>query len=419
MKAGLFKPLKVPAYRSLFGAQVFSDLGNWLDFIALQVIIAYHWHHGEGAIAALITIMALPWVLIGPFASVFVDHLPKKKVMLICLLFRLVFVIGLFFSPSLHILLLFVLLKGIAAALYDPARQSAIRMTVSEEQLPEAVTLSTLSVNSMKIIGPSLGGLLIALYGVRSPFIAEIIGFAAAIGFLAFLPELKTEAVHNEKEKKSYLHELKEGISHINRTALLRASILFASLSFFIIFLYDGLFIFIIQKLGFDDGSFGVVMSAVGFGSVIGSLIIGQWTAWKNRSLRFMAIATLFSGIFIVMTGLGGLKVFVLDHWVWFTSAFMLGLLGSVSSIPFGYLLQSETPKELMGRVSAAAMALQTLAMLSAPTAGAIIANWIGSASVLVYAGAATIVLGALAAIYKPSSSSKNSGIRKSQGYPL
>ncbi|MCM3595687.1 hypothetical protein M4D55_07830 [Metabacillus idriensis] len=85
MKAGLFKPLKNPAYRSLFSAQVFSDLGNWLDFIALQVIIAYHWQYGEGAIAALITIMALPWVFIGPFASVFIDRRPKKRKSRICM----------------------------------------------------------------------------------------------------------------------------------------------------------------------------------------------------------------------------------------------------------------------------------------------------------------------------------------------
>jgi hypothetical protein len=93
--------------------------------------------------------------------------------------------------------------------------------------------------------------------------------------------------------------------------------------------------------------------------------------------------------------------------------------LGSVFAIPFAYLLQSKTLNELMGRVSAAAMALQTLAMLSASAAGTIISNWIGSASVLVYAGAATIVLGAIASFYKPSLSPKKSGIRKSQGHPL
>lgn len=79
MKAGIFEPLKFRPFRSLFGAQLFSDLGNWLDFIALQVIVAYHWGLDETAIAAVIIVLGLPWVIIGPFASVFVDRLPKSK----------------------------------------------------------------------------------------------------------------------------------------------------------------------------------------------------------------------------------------------------------------------------------------------------------------------------------------------------
>ncbi|MDQ0859550.1 hypothetical protein [Bacillus sp. V2I10] len=92
---------------------------------------------------------------------------------------------------------------------------------------------------------------------------------------------------------------------------------------------------------------------------------------------------------------------------VWFSSA-----------NPFSNLLQSETPKELTGRVSAAAMALQKLAMLFAPAAGSIISNWICPASVLVLQ-VLHDVLGAIAAFYKPSLSPKHSGIRKSQGHPL
>lgn len=61
----------------------------------------------------------------------------------------------------------------------------------------------------------------------------------------------------------------------------------------------------------------------------------------------------------------------------------------------------------------------RTLAMLSAPTAGAIFSQRTGSASVLVYAGAVTVVLGAIAAFYKPSSSLKYQNIGKSQGQPL
>lgn len=403
MKAGIFKPLKERSFRSLFGAQVFSDLGNWLDFLAIQVIVAYQWGLDETAIAAVIVVIGLPWVIVGPFASVFVDRLPKKHVMITCLILRIVFVAGLFFAPNLYILLLFVFLKGTVAAIYDPARQSAIRHTVSEEQLPEAVTLSQLSMNTMKIVGPALGGGIIAFFGARSPFIVEMVGFMIAILFLLKLPVLHETEEHNDKEsakKQKYWGELLGGFRHISKTPLLKISVILSAIAFFIIFLYDGLLIFVAQKLGFSEGDFGVLISAVGLGSVVGSLLMGNWTQWKRKPIHFMATAAVFSGFLIILMGLGSMNVIELPPVGWMLGAFFLGLLGSGESVPYGFILQSETPKEMMGRVSAVATSLQTFSMLIAPTAGALLAKWLGVSVVLAGAGSATCLLGIIILLF-------------------
>jgi len=397
----MFKPLKIRSYRSLFGAQVFSDLGNWLDFVALQVIVAYHWGLDETAIASVIIAIGLPWVIIGPFASVFIDRLPKKPVMIVCLILRILFVAGLFFAPNLYYLLLFVFLKGTVAALYDPARQSVIRLTVPEPLLPEAVTLSQLSVNTMKIIGPALGGGIIAIFGVKSPFIFEAIGFLIAIFFLLLMPRLnEEESINNASEetgnqkKSSYWNDLTKGFRHIIQTPLLKISIILSSIAFFIIFLYDGLFVFIAQHLGFTKGNFGLLISSVGLGSVAGSILLGQWTKWKRKPIHFMSIASVFSGGLIIAVGLGSMGIISLPLFFWLAGAFLLGLLGSGEAIPYGYVLQSETPKEMMGRVSSTAMSLQTFSMLIAPATGAFLAKLIGVPNVMIIAGTATSLLG-------------------------
>jgi MFS family permease len=413
MKPGIFKPLKLKSFRSLFGAQLFSDLGNWLDFIALQVIVAYHWGLDETAIASVIIVLGLPWVIIGPFASVFVDRLPKKAVMIVCLLLRIVFVGGLFYAPNLYILLLFVFLKGTVSALYDPARQSAIRMIVPDSMLPEAVTLSQLSVNTMKIAGPALGGGIIAVFGPKSPFLFEAAGFIAAIVFLLFLPSL-TSFEESDKRmaedytvKTSYWKEFSEGIKHIFHTPLLRVSIILSSAAFFIIFLYDGLFIFIAKQIGFNEGNFGLLISAVGAGSVAGSLLLGHWTGWNRKPVHLMSSSAILSGTFIVAVGLGGLGFLNFPPLVWIIGACLLGLLGAGESVPYGYVLQSETPKQMMGRVSAAAMSLQTFSMLIAPAAGALLAKQLGASFVMIGAGLATTLLGSsmLMVIWKKSGS--------------
>ncbi|MBT2687822.1 MFS transporter [Bacillus sp. ISL-47] len=400
MKAGIFQPLKLRPFRSLFGAQLFSDLGNWLDLIALQVIVAYHWGLDETAIASVIIVLGLPWVIIGPFASVFVDRLPKKTVMIVCLLFRVIFVAGLFFAPNLYVLLLFVFLKGTVSALYDPARQSTIRMIVPDSLLSEAVTLSQLSVNTMKIAGPALGGGIIALFGPKSPFLFEAAGFLIAVLFLLFLPDLKEierlekSELTGQPEKRKYWGDFSEGIKHIAQTPLLKISIILSSAAFFIIFLYDGLFVFIAQHLGFNEGNFGLLISAVGFGSVVGSLILGQWTKWNRKPIHLMASSAVISGTLIISVGLGGMGILEFPQLVWILGACLLGLLGAGESVPYGYVLQSETPKNIMGRVSAAAMSLQTFSMLIAPAAGALLAKWLGVPFVLIGAGMATILLG-------------------------
>lgn len=399
-KPGIFKPLKLKSFRALFGAQLFSDLGNWLDLIALQVIVAYHWGLDETAIASVIIVLGLPWVIIGPFASVFVDRMPKKAVMIVCLLLRIVFVAGLFYSPNLYILLLFVFLKGTVSALYDPARQSAIRIIVPEGMLPEAVTLSQLSVNTMKIAGPALGGGIIAVFGPKSPFLFEAAGFFIAVIFLLFLPSLKSfeesdkKMAGDQKEKGEFWKDFSEGIKHIFHTSLLKISIILSSAAFFIIFLYDGLFVFIAKQIGFNEGNFGLLISAVGAGSVAGSLLLGQWTGWYRKPIHLMSSSAILSGIFIAAVGLGGLGFLNLTQLAWIIGACLLGLLGAGESVPYGYVLQSETPKQMMGRVSAAAMSLQTFSMLIAPAAGALLAKQLGVSFVMIGAGMATTLLG-------------------------
>ncbi|KOP81897.1 MFS transporter [Cytobacillus solani] len=403
MKAGMFKPLKIRSFRSLFGAQVFSDLGNWLDFVAIQVIVAYNWGLDASAIASVIIVIGLPWVIVGPFASVFVDRMPKKPIMIVCLLLRILFVGGLFFSPNLYILLVFVFLKGTVAALYDPARQSSIRMTVPDDELPEAVTLSQLSVNTMKIIGPALGGGIIALFGVKSPFIFEAIGFFIAILFLLTMPKLDetTEQLPNvETNKGSYWRDLTEGIRHIAQTRLLKVSIILSSAAFFIIFLYDGLFVFIAKDLGFSEGTFGLLISGVGLGSVVGSVLLGYWTNWKEKPIHLMSGTSVFSGTLIIAIGFGSMGILDLPLFMWVGGAFLLGLLGSGEAVPYGYVLQSETPKQMMGRVSAAAMSIQTFSMLIAPAVGALLAKLASVAAVMIGAGISTCLLGSFVLLF-------------------
>ena len=247
----LFTPLRERQYRKLFTAQVLSDLGNWLDFTAIISLVVYGWELSEIWVAALTISLGLPWIVVGPFASVFVDRLSRNKVMYICTGLRIAIAISLLFVPNIYFLLFLVLIKSICGAIFEPAKQGAIRLIVSEKDLAQAVTLSQLSVNSMKVIGPSLGGILIATFGPTSPFIVIALGFTIATLLLIWLPNLKSEITETNTNKTNhkFWNEFKEGLAHINRNSVLKLAILGTAIVMFIIFLYDGLLVYLSKTL--------------------------------------------------------------------------------------------------------------------------------------------------------------------------
>src|SRR5215472_2131806 len=93
----LLAPLRHRPFRLLFVGQVISNLGDWLAILALSV---YDWKGGPGAWGAYLMALTIPVALVGPFAGVWADRLPRRTVMLSCDLARAVIVSGLVWAPN-------------------------------------------------------------------------------------------------------------------------------------------------------------------------------------------------------------------------------------------------------------------------------------------------------------------------------
>ncbi|ARU63053.1 hypothetical protein CBW65_20295 [Tumebacillus avium] len=197
----MFAPVKQRSFRNLFIGSLFSDSANWLDMTALAVVIAYEWGMGATEIASMMIVLALPWIFIGPIVSVWADRLPRRALMVTCVLIRAVVILGLFFVPNLYIMLGLVFLRATVATLYNPARMSAIRTLVSDDMLPQALSLGQMSVYLTQVGAPMLGGALIPIIGARQVFLVEVGFLLLAALFLSFMPPLKSEAVDPDKQR--------------------------------------------------------------------------------------------------------------------------------------------------------------------------------------------------------------------------
>ncbi|HHY26290.1 MAG TPA: MFS transporter [Desulfitobacterium dehalogenans] len=387
-------PLRIRGFRRLIGGQVLSDLANWLDFIALSTLIIYTWGYDSAAIAALSVCMGLPWVIIGPLSSVRIARLPGRHVLVVCDLLRAGIVFGMIWAPSLNVLLTLVFLKMSISAVFDPVRQGAIKGLVEPGLLAKSISLSQLSVNSSKVLAPITGGTLIGWFGAESAFIVGASFYAFSALLLCGLPQWGMPEETHPRQKK----DLREAWNHISCRPLLKSGILYTAASFFLIFLYDGLFIILTKAAGLTEGQFGLLLGSVGIGSVIGALCAGQWRGWEKDPLSRMTLAGMTSGLLLSFVGLKAWGTLPGTLWFWVVLCVLIGICSAQTAVAFGYILQTETTDDTVGPVSALANALQTVSMLIAPILGAMAVPLITLGGVFLSAG--TLMCG-LALLYR------------------
>ncbi len=280
MKPALLAPFRHRAFRLLFGGQVVSDLGDWLDFLALIALIVYRWGLGPSALAALSVAVGLPFAVIAPLSGVWADRLPRKTVMIAADLGRALVVFGLVFAPNLPTVLALVFVRGVFSTFFGPARQATIAAVVPQDDLLAANSLSQLSFQLSKILGPVLGGLLVAAVGPRTAFMVDAVTFLVSAAFIFQLPDIAPASQtkeETEEESPRFWREFREGLSYLIHRRSLFLAVASNSAAMFIIFAFDSLGVLALRELGIGEAFFGITIGSIGLGTVVGAIAIGQW----------------------------------------------------------------------------------------------------------------------------------------------
>jgi MFS family permease len=388
-------------FRLLFSGQIVSNLGDWLDFLALAVLIAYVWHKGAAALAGLAIAIAIPAILIAPLAGVLVDRWPKRAVMILADLGRAGLVIGLVVAPSVWVLYPLVFFKATLSTFFNPAEQATIRFTLPEDLLQPAVALSQLVLQATKVLGPALGGLLVGLWSPRVALGADAVSFLCSAAILSRLARVETPvALEDESEGPSFWRELREGLSYIATRRALLICIAGMSALVFLLLAFDTLSPLAFRELGVSRGLFGLAVAAIGLGGVAGTILVGRWGAAVNPFV-LLGGGAFIVGCLVVLIGVALLAKLGLSPVTWVPVLLVVGVASAGVLIAAPTIMLRETPAELMGRVSATASAIPTVFSLLAPVAGAALAAWRGVGFTFTVAGGGLAVLGLLLAIVR------------------
>ena len=376
-------------------AQLISTAGSALTDLAAGI---YVYDQTGSAFLVGVTLMAtaVPSLVVGLIAGVFVDRWDRRKVMMASNLLQGIVVACIPFVLDVDITLLFVLILVNAGVkqFFDPAYEALIPEIASDEELTAANAFLQIASFGSTAIGFAGAGLLAAI-DIRLAFWIDALTFVVSAGCIWFMKtRVKLEVPEEETSVAVVVTNLRLGVRTILDTPMLRSLFLLGAPVFFSFGLWNVLLLpMAIKVLGGTELQYGIQEGLTSIGFVLGSLFMARYAGRLQTGL-WVFVGTMGMGIAGVLYGLSP------NIWIAILFVTVSGFFNSPSAVARQTLLQRHTPRELRGRVFSALFVMRDVIFL-AGMAGAGLADVIDVRLLIVLASLILVVV-ALAALVAP-----------------
>ncbi len=358
-----FKSLRTRNFRLFFTGQSISQIGNWSTLIAQTLLVLALTDSGV-ALGLLAAAQFGPVLLFGAFAGLVADRSDKRKLLLIVQSFAMVqsfALAALAFQDNPPVWAIYVIAAfgGIATAFDNPARRSYVVEMVPEAQITNAVSLNSAMMTGSRVVGPALGGLLVASFGFGWAFLADGLSYIAVLVCLARIDPSKVRPAPVTPRGKG---QVRAGLAYAWSIAELRVPLIMMTIIGTLAFNFQTVLpLFAVRDLGGRDLTFSLLMSVVSVGSLIGALRSARRT---HISVRTVSLASAGFGASMLALAVAPNQPI----------AFAIGATMGFTSISFmtasTALVQLRADPMMRGRI----LALQAMVFLgSTPIGGPII----------------------------------------------
>jgi MFS family permease len=386
-------------YRLFFGGQSVSLIGTWITRIATSWLV--YRLTGSALLLGVVGFSGqIPTLILTPFTGVLVDRWNRHRILVVTQVLSMLQSLALAVLTLGHIItveevLLLQVLQGVINAFDTPARQAfVVQMVEDRHDLPNAIALNSSMVNGSRIIGPSIGGAIIAVAGEGWCFMLDAISYLAVIASLLAMRLPEHPRVRPETR---ILEELRTGFGYVTGFAPIRSALLLLALVSTMGMPYTVLMPAVASKvLHGGPHTLGFLMAASGLGALAGALYLASRRTVLGLG-RVMLIATLAFG--------AGLIGFALSRALWL-SLVLLPIVGAgfmIEMASTNTILQTIVEERLRGRV----MAFYTMAFLGTAPIGSLIAGVVadrlGVTTTILVGGVACVAGGAWFAFRLPA----------------
>jgi MFS family permease len=331
-------------FRLYFTGQIVSTIGTWMQLLAQSWLVLQLTHSGV-ALGLNVTLQTLPLLVFGVWAGGIADRVDNRKLLIITAILGMGQALGLGVlvatgSVTTGWVYAFSFLFGLVFAFDRPAANALLFELVGPADLPSAIGLNSVIQSAGRLVGPAIGGVVIATAGLSICFFANAASFLAVIGALALLRRREMFARIRHADRRGHL---RAGLRYVRERRDLRLALV--TMAFVGTFAYNFM-VLVPSMVKFEyhagPGALGLVQAISGVGSVIGGLVIASV---GRPTLRLLGLATVVFGLLIaasaVMPELIGYAI------IWLP----LGAASSVFSAVDQMVLQHGTDPEFQGRV--------------------------------------------------------------------
>ncbi len=383
-------PLKVPRFRALWSAAVFSNVGSFLQSVAaswlmLELTGSATW---VGLMAAAAT---LPLLFLALIAGAVADIFDRRKVLLAAQTtmgaasasMALLTAIGRI-TPEL--LLGLGLLLGVGLAFNLPAWQATVPDLVPRGMVASAVALNSVAFNVARAIGPAIGGALIVTSGPAVPFAVNAVSY---LGVIVVLAVLARRMPTPDRVESSMISAIGNGIRFARYTPAFRRLLGLAALFALTSAVVQAVLPNRTEELGGGAAAFGFLLGAMGVGALVGAFSRGPVTSRLGR--RSIPVTVAGFGAAGVLLGSAG------SLWAAIVALLLAGMFWVWTLANLNATAQLMSPEWVRGR----SMGLYTLAFVGFLPIGSIVAGVLadrigaGGAEIVLSAGAVVLGLAA------------------------
>jgi len=379
-------------FRLLWSGAFLSFIGSWVMTVAQGYWVFQHTH--SPAKLALITFMrSLPYFFMGPVPGVIVDAFNKKTLLVITQLGLASSSLYLAVATHYHFIqywhvVICALVVGTTGAFEIPARQSAVGSVVPAEDLGAAIPLNALTFNFARLLGPAIGGIVLAKVGVDACYLTDGLSYFALIfAALAIRADLRAE---KKDESQGIMDMVLEGARYTFRERPLRTLFILELIVSTCGIFYIALIPAIAAQMLHLGKNLGYCYVAMAIGTISSLLVIAATSDSGKRAFVLRVDMTLMAV---------GLLLLSFTH-TRITAYAVLALLGACGVAHFNItntMFQLLSPLALRGRV----LSMHVWALSGLGPFGTMFFGWIAdrtSIALTLQAGAACMAVGAFAA---------------------